>query len=52
MQEINTISFRQDGQLQFYTKQNIFYAHGQLCYEQAKVTIAWGVVSRNGWKTK
>jgi hypothetical protein len=29
-----------------------FYAHRQLCLEQAKVAIAYGVVSRNEWKTK
>jgi hypothetical protein len=45
---------RQDGQLQFYIKHNIlrFYAHGQLCFEQAEVAVAWGTDSRNGWKPK
>jgi hypothetical protein len=34
----------QNGQLQFDTKQNNlrFYAHGQLCFEETKVAIAWG----------
>jgi hypothetical protein len=27
------------------------YAHGQLRLEQAKLDIAYGVVSRNGWKS-
>jgi hypothetical protein len=36
---------RQDGQLQFYTKQNNlrFYDHGQFWFEQAEVATAWGV---------
>jgi hypothetical protein len=28
------------------------YTHGQLRLEQAKLATAWGVVSRNGWKTQ
>jgi hypothetical protein len=38
---------RQDGQLQFYAKQNnlSIYAHGSCVLNK-------GVVSRNGWKTK
>jgi hypothetical protein len=28
------------------------YTHGQLRLEHAKLAIAEGVVSRNGWKTK
>jgi hypothetical protein len=45
---------RQDGHLQFEPKRNNLrsYAHGQLRLEQAKLAIAWGVVSRNEWKTQ
>jgi hypothetical protein len=45
---------RQDGRPQFEPKRNNLssYAHCQLRLEQAKLAIAWGVGSRNGWKTQ
>jgi hypothetical protein len=42
-----------NGHLQFDPKGNNLssYAYGQLRLEQAKLAIAWGVVSKNGWKS-
>jgi hypothetical protein len=50
--EFSTMN-RQDGHLQFDRKRSNLrsHAHGQLRLEQAKLAIASGVVSRNGWKT-
>jgi hypothetical protein len=44
---------RQDGHRQFDPKRSNLrsYAHDQLRLAQAKLAIALGVVSRNGWKT-